>query len=48
MQMYKITEEMNTVPLADRLPDAMLLLFDDLLFINGKLRFKANKKNLKD
>lgn len=46
MQMYKIIEEMYTVPLAHWLPDAMFLLFDEL-FTDGKLRFKANKKNFK-
>lgn len=48
MQMYTIIEEMYTVSLLYWLPDAVLLLFDDLLLLDGKLRFKANKKNLKD
>lgn len=48
MQMYTIIEEMYTVSLLYWLPDAVLLLCDDLLLLDGKLRFKANKKNLKD
>lgn len=48
MQIYAIIEEMYTVSLLYWLPDAALLLFDDLLLLDGKLRFKANKKNLKD
>lgn len=48
MQMYKIIEEMYTFSLAHWLTASVLLLFDYLLLIDGKLRFNSNKENFKD
>ena len=48
MQMYKIIEETYTASLTYWLLLLRFLLFDNLLLINGKLRFNSNKKDLEN